>query len=78
MPDATAISETERDAMTTTKRAVVIGGGISGLACAGVLCDAGFRITVFDKGRGVGGRTSTRRESDWRFDHGAPRADRSP
>ncbi len=54
-------------------RVAVIGGGISGLVCAGALRDAGFGVTVFDKGRGVGGRTSTRREGGWRFDHGAPR-----
>lgn len=54
-------------------RVAVIGGGISGLVCAGALRDAGFGVTVFDKGRGVGGRTSTRREGSWRFDHGAPR-----
>ncbi len=56
-----------------TSRVAVIGGGLAGLACAGALADAGFRVTVFDKGRAVGGRTSTRCEGSWRFDHGAPR-----
>lgn len=53
----------------------VIGGGLAGLSCAAALHDRGVRVTVFDKGRGVGGRTSTRREGSWRFDHGAPRLD---
>ncbi len=57
----------------TSMRVAVIGGGLSGLVCAGALRDAGFGVTVFDKGRGVGGRTSVRREGSWRFDHGAPR-----
>ena len=54
-------------------RVAVIGAGISGLVCASALRTAGFGVTVFDKGRGVGGRTSTRREGSLRFDHGAPR-----
>jgi predicted NAD/FAD-dependent oxidoreductase len=31
----------------------------------------GFPVEVFDKGRGAGGRASTRREGNRRFDHGA-------
>jgi renalase len=58
-----------------TARVAVIGGGLAGLACASALRDHGFGVTVFDKGRGVGGRTSTRREGNWSFDHGAPRLD---
>ena len=49
----------------------VIGAGISGLACARTLHDHGIAVTVLDKGRGVGGRMSTRREGRWQFDHGA-------
>ncbi len=50
----------------------VIGAGISGLACARILADHGFTVRVFDKGRGVGGRMSTRRAPGGRqFDHGA-------
>ncbi len=56
-------------------RIAVIGGGLAGLACAGALSDAGFHVTMFDKGRAVGGRTSTRIEERWRFDHGAARLD---
>ena len=50
----------------------VIGAGISGLFAARTLTDHGLNVTVFDKGRGVGGRMSTRRvEGGTTFDHGA-------
>lgn len=49
----------------------VVGGGIAGLACARTLADHGWSVTVFDKGRGPGGRMSTRRTDAGRFDHGA-------
>ncbi|MCH9655064.1 MAG: FAD-dependent oxidoreductase [Planctomycetes bacterium] len=50
----------------------IIGAGIGGLSCARQLCAAGFRVRVFDKSRGVGGRISLRRfESYASFDHGA-------
>lgn len=52
-------------------RVAVVGAGLSGLACARVLTDHGHRVRVFDKGRGPGGRMSTRRSEDWSFDHGA-------
>lgn len=49
----------------------VVGAGIAGLACAGELAASGLRVTVFDKGRGVSGRASTRRGEHWQCDHGA-------
>ncbi len=54
----------------------VIGGGISGLVAARTLADAGWRVSVFDKGRGPGGRAAQRRETladgtELHFDHGA-------
>lgn len=49
----------------------VLGAGIAGLLAATVLQDAGLRVAVFDKGRGVGGRLATRRIGDAVFDHGA-------
>ena len=51
----------------------VIGAGLAGLTCARILQDAGLTVTVFDKGRGPGGRASTRRtdEGELQFDHGA-------
>ncbi|WP_439630197.1 NAD(P)/FAD-dependent oxidoreductase [Gemmata sp.] len=53
-------------------RVAVVGAGVAGLACARALTDRGFDLTVFDKGRGPGGRTATRRvDPDQAFDHGA-------
>lgn len=49
----------------------VVGAGISGLTCARTLADRGYRVKVFDKARGAGGRMSTRRAGAWSFDHGA-------
>jgi predicted NAD/FAD-dependent oxidoreductase len=53
----------------------IIGAGMAGLACADALKDAGHCVTVFDKGRGPGGRMSTRRLQtllgEVAFDHGA-------
>lgn len=58
-----------------TGRVAIIGAGISGLACADSLTHCHRQVTVFDKGRGPGGRTSTRRTraegSEVAFDHGA-------
>lgn len=48
---------------------------MAGLACAEALLAAGMDVTLFDKGRGAGGRMSTRRmptsAGDASFDHGA-------
>ena len=46
--------------------------GSLGYASAGTLTDHGHEVKVFDKGRGPGGRTATRRvDPNWAFDHGA-------
>ena len=37
----------------------VIGGGISGIACATALADAGLTVDVFDRGHRLGGRLAT-------------------
>ena len=50
---------------------IVVGAGISGLLVARDLQNAGWQVTVLDKGRGVGGRMATRRVGDGNFDHGA-------
>lgn len=52
------------------RRIAIIGGGIGGLTLADALKQLAD-VTVFEKGRGVGGRISTRREGGYHFDHGA-------
>lgn len=56
-------------------RVGIIGSGVAGLSCADGLAAAGHDVALFDKGRGPGGRMSTRHvELDGRtlgFDHGA-------
>jgi len=52
-------------------RVAVVGAGLAGLSAAEALDAAGHGVIVFDKGRGVGGRTSTRRADPTGFDHGA-------
>lgn len=53
----------------------IIGAGMAGLTCAGRLSANGHSVRLFDKGRGPGGRMSSRRvELDGdtvHFDHGA-------
>lgn len=49
----------------------VIGAGMAGLSAARTLEAAGHSVQVFDKGRGIGGRLSTRRTDYGAFDHGA-------
>lgn len=54
-------------------RIAVIGAGLAGLTAARSLHDDGHAVVVWEKARGSGGRTSTRRgPGGLRFDHGAP------
>lgn len=70
--DVAAYAErTARPARTVPLSVAVVGAGIAGLACARTLHDQGLRVRVFDKGRGPGGRASTRREEGRAFDDGA-------
>lgn len=50
---------------------VVVGAGWSGLTAASRLVAAGHDVVVLEKSRGPGGRSATRREGVFRFDHGA-------
>jgi predicted NAD/FAD-dependent oxidoreductase len=49
---------------------LIIGAGIAGLTCAGDLQQAGVRVLVLEKSRGVGGRCATRRVDGSIMDHG--------
>ena len=52
-------------------RICVVGAGMTGLTAARALSHQGHDVVVVDKARGPGGRMSTRRNADLRFDHGA-------
>ena len=50
---------------------VILGSGMAGLAAAQLAAANGLRAAVFDKGRRIGGRVSTRRANGFTFNHGA-------
>lgn len=52
-------------------KTVIIGAGMAGLSVAKILIEKGHEVTVLDKGRGVGGRMSTRTIENAKADHGA-------
>jgi len=52
-------------------KTIIIGAGMAGLSAARILTQKGHEVTVLDKGRGVGGRMSTRTIQNARVDHGA-------
>lgn len=52
------------------KNAIIIGSGIGGLATAGILGKAGYKVTVFEKNEQVGGRASVLKEKGYTFDMG--------
>jgi renalase len=56
--------------MTPNQHIAIIGAGISGIACARTLVQAGHRVTVFEKSADVGGRMATRQTPFGSFDHG--------
>lgn len=49
----------------------VVGAGMAGVTCARTLVQAGHRVTLLEKSKGVGGRMATRRSEFGGFDHGA-------
>ena len=62
---------THRPAHPDPRRVAVVGAGLAGVAAAHALTAQGWDVVAFDKGRGPGGRMSTRRDGPDRYDHGA-------
>lgn len=52
------------------RRAVVIGGGIAGLASAALLAEAGYQVDLLEKRADLGGRTGFWQSEGFRFDTG--------
>jgi renalase len=52
-------------------KTIIIGAGMAGLSAARILTQKGHDVMVLDKGRGVGGRMSTRTIENAKADHGA-------
>ncbi|TVT98412.1 hypothetical protein EJB05_56273, partial [Eragrostis curvula] len=76
-PDLDALLAAGKHRAMSAANVAVIGAGISGAVCASLLAARGVAVTVFDSGRGAGGRMAQRRETmedgtELRFDHGAP------
>lgn len=57
--------------MTPSKHIAIVGAGMAAIACARTLVQAGHRVTLLEKSRGVGGRMATRSSPFGSFDHGA-------
>lgn len=55
---------------STANNAVVIGGGLSGLATASLLAKQGWKVTVLEKNSELGGRARVRRKNGFTFDMG--------
>lgn len=53
-----------------TKKAIIIGSGIGGLATACILGKAGYSVEVFEKNEQLGGRLSVIEQDGFRFDMG--------
>ncbi|MGC6475792.1 MAG: NAD(P)/FAD-dependent oxidoreductase [Parvibaculales bacterium] len=53
-----------------SKKILIIGAGVAGLQAHAVLQQAGYEVTLIDKGYKLGGRLSTRQKLGFSFDHG--------
>lgn len=61
----------QQQSLSEIMRVIVVGAGLSGLMAARTASQLGHDVSVFDKGRGIGGRLATRRIGDATLDHGA-------
>jgi renalase len=57
--------------LSKTRTIAIIGAGISGLAAAHALQDAGNTVTLFEQSQEVGGRATTQRRDGFIYDSGA-------
>jgi len=57
--------------MDRTQKAIVIGSGIGGIATAGILARKGYKVVLFEKNSGFGGRCGSISRDGHRFDTGA-------
>lgn len=72
LPPEKYLERTTRPLIKPCPTVAVIGGGLCGLTAARTLHDHGFDVTVFDRGRTVGGRASSRdRMDEPTWDYGA-------
>ena len=53
------------------KRVAIIGSGFSGLSSAAFLAKEGYKVTVLEKNKSVGGRARLFKEKGYAFDMGA-------
>ena len=58
--------------MSEPQKILVVGAGVCGTTAARELRAHGCLVSIVDKGRGAGGRLSTRRTDEGPFNHGAP------
>ena len=52
-------------------RIAIVGAGVAGLAAALRLTEAGEKVVVYEKSRGLSGRAATRTKEGCRYDFGA-------
>ncbi len=53
-----------------SKKVVIIGAGVGGLAMACILGQAGYEVTIYEKNSQPGGRAGTFSAEGFRFDTG--------
>lgn len=55
-------------------KAIIVGGGLGGLATAALLAKAGLSVTVYEKTQGIGGRTVCKKMRDYWLDQDSIRS----
>ena len=69
-PRASRPSTPAAQRVVPARRAVVVGGGISGLASAALLARDGYAVTVLEQRDQLGGRAGSWERDGFRFDTG--------